>query len=53
MVMVVTGGGKALEILENNVMLGKDRFKVGVHRGCLNYFNGMELGNDVRMNFVE
>jgi hypothetical protein len=34
-------------------MLGKDRLKVGVHRGSLNCLNGMELGNDARMTFFE
>jgi hypothetical protein len=53
MVMVVAGGGKALGSLENNLVLGKDRLEVGVHRGCLNCLNGMELGNDTRMTFFE
>jgi hypothetical protein len=53
MVMVSTRGGKALGSLENSVMAGKYHLKVGVYRGCLNYLNGMELGNDARMTFFE
>jgi hypothetical protein len=53
MVMVIAGGRKASGILENSVVLGKDRLEVGVHRGCLNCLNGMELGDDTRMTFFE
>jgi hypothetical protein len=53
MVLVSMGGGKALGTLENSGMSGKDRLKVRVYRGCLNYLNGMKLGNDVRMTFFE
>ena len=53
MVMVFAGGGKALGSLENNGMVGKDSLKVRVYWGCLNYLNGMELGNYSRMTFFE
>jgi hypothetical protein len=53
MVMVALGGGKSLGSLENSVMLGNDRLKIMVQRGCLNCLNGMELGNDARMTFFE
>jgi len=42
-----TGSGK------NNLVLGEDRLEFMMHRGCLNYLNGMELGNDARMTFFE
>jgi hypothetical protein len=45
--------GKAIGSLENNVMLGKDKLQVRVHRGSLNCLNGMELGNDARMTFFQ
>jgi hypothetical protein len=37
--------------MENNVVLGNDRFLVGVHKGCLNCLNGMGLGDNTRMTF--
>jgi hypothetical protein len=50
--MATVGGGKAQGILENSVMVGNDRLKFGVYWGCLNCLNGMELGNDTRINLL-
>jgi hypothetical protein len=41
------GGGK------NNLVEGEDRLEVGMHKMCLNYMNGVELGYNSRMTFFE
>jgi hypothetical protein len=33
------------------LVLGEDRLEVRVHRGCLNYLNGMQLENNAQMTF--
>jgi hypothetical protein len=51
--MVIMGWGKPLGSLENNMVLGKYKLEVGVNKRCLNCLNGIELGNEARMNFFE
>ena len=53
MVMDFVGWGKDLGILENCVILVKDRLNFEVQKGCLNCLNEMELENDARMTFFE
>jgi hypothetical protein len=34
-------------------VFGEDRLEVRMHRGCLNFLNGMELGNSSLVTFFE
>ena len=51
MIMNTTGRGKSLGSGNNNLVFGEDRLEVRMHKGCLNFLNGMELGNDSQVNF--
>jgi hypothetical protein len=44
MIMNTAGRGNSLRSGNNNLVFGDDRLEVRMHRGCLNYLNGMELG---------
>jgi hypothetical protein len=43
MIMDTTRRGKFLGSGKNKLMEGKDILEVGMHRGCLNILNGVEL----------
>jgi hypothetical protein len=45
--------GKSLGSGKNKFMFGEDGLKVRMHEGCLSGLNGMELHNNVKMNFFE
>jgi hypothetical protein len=53
MIMDAMGRGKFLGSGKNNLVSGEDRLEVGMHRGCLNGLNGVELGNNSRMTLFE
>jgi hypothetical protein len=53
MIMDAMGRGKSMGSGKNNLVSGEYRLEVGMHRGCLNGLNGMELGNNTRMTFFE
>jgi hypothetical protein len=46
MIMNTTRRGKSLRSGKNSLMFGYDILEVRMHEGCLNYLNGMELGNN-------
>jgi hypothetical protein len=51
MIMGVVERGKSMGSVRNILVLGDYRLEVGTHQGCLNYLNGMELGNNAKMTF--
>jgi hypothetical protein len=51
MIMNTLGRGKEMGNGNNSVVFGKYRLEVWIHIGCLNYLNGIELGNNVGMAF--
>jgi hypothetical protein len=53
MIMNTIGRGDSLRSGKNNLVFGDDRLEVRMHGECLNYLNGMELGNNTRMTFLE
>jgi hypothetical protein len=53
MIMNTSRRGNSMGSGKNNLVLGEDRLEFMMHRGCLNYLNGMELGNDAQMTFFE
>jgi hypothetical protein len=38
---------------KNNLVVGEDILEVGMHRGCINNMNGVEMGNNARMTLFE
>jgi hypothetical protein len=53
MIMKTVGRGKAMGSGKNSVVFGKYRLEVRMHRWCLNYLHGIELGNNVEMSLFE
>ena len=53
MIMDSTGREELFGSDKNNLVEGEDRLEVGMHRGCLNSMNGVELGNNARMTLFE
>ena len=53
MIMDSTGRGKFFGSGKNNLVAGEDRLEVGMHIRCLNNMNGVELGYNSRMTFLE
>jgi hypothetical protein len=53
MIMNTMGRRKSIWSGKNDLVFGEDRLEVRMHRVCLNYLNGMELGNNYRMAFFE
>jgi hypothetical protein len=46
MIMNTMGRGEYMGSVKNSVVFGYDILEVGMHEGCLNSLNGMELGNN-------
>ena len=53
MIMNTIGRGKSLGSGKNKLVFGYHRLEVRMHGGCLNFLNGMELGNNTRMTFFK
>jgi predicted membrane GTPase involved in stress response len=53
MIMDSMGKRKSPMSGKNNLVFGEDRLEFGMHKGCLNGFNGVEFGNNVGMTFFE
>jgi hypothetical protein len=53
MIMELMGRGKFFWSGKNNMVVGEDRLEFGMHRRCLNSMNGVELGYNSRMTFLE
>jgi hypothetical protein len=51
MIMDSMRRGKFLGSGKNNLVAGKDRLEVGMHRGFINNMNGVELGYNSQMTF--
>jgi len=46
MIMDIVGRGKSMGSVKKKLVLGEYSLEVGAHKGCLNFLNGMELGNN-------
>jgi hypothetical protein len=46
MIMNTMGRGKSMESGKNKLVLGEYRLEVRMHRRCLNYLDGMDMGNN-------
>ena len=53
MIMNTTRRGNSTGSGKNNLVFGDDRLEVRMHRECFNCLNGMELGNNSRVEFFE
>jgi hypothetical protein len=53
MIMNTAGGGKSLGSGKYSLVIVYDILEVRMHRGWLNFFNGMEFGNNTQMTFFE
>jgi hypothetical protein len=53
MIMNTMRRRKSLRSEKNRLMFGEDSLEVRMHRGCLNYLNGMELSNYIEVTFIE
>jgi hypothetical protein len=53
MIMNTTGRGKSLTSGKNSLIFGEEGLEVRMLRECLSGLNGMELCNNVGMNFFE
>jgi hypothetical protein len=53
MIMDSTRRGKGFGDGKTNLVVGEDRLEVGMHKMCLNNMNGVELGYNSRMTFLE
>jgi hypothetical protein len=53
MIMNTVGRGKSMGSGKNILVFGEYRLEVRMHKWCLNCLNGMELGNNARMTFLE
>ena len=51
MIMNTMRRRKSLRSGKTSLVFGEDRLEVGMHGWCLNFLNGMELGNNSLMTF--
>jgi hypothetical protein len=53
MIMDAMGSGNSMGSVKSSLVLGEYSLEVEMHKGCINYLNGMDLGNNARMTFFE
>jgi hypothetical protein len=53
MIMDSMGRRNFFGSVKKNLVVEEDRLEIKMHRGCLDILNGVDLGNNSRMNLFE